>query len=71
MCIFQINMERVISVNSQAVNLDQSEQKLHAQISKPPSVLIPSSEEIHRAIKSVLRNLPSSTGCCSITADFN
>ena len=55
MNVFQVNTKLVIAAHSQAVNLVQSEPKLAAQIAKASFVIIPSSEEIYRAIPSLLK----------------
>ena len=70
MNVFQVNTKLVTAAHSQAVNLVQSEPKLAVQIAKASFVIIPSSEEIYRAISSLLKHCPSSTGCFVITVDF-
>ena len=70
MDVFQVNTELVTAAHSQAVNLVQSEPKLAVQIAEASFVIIPSSEEIYRAISSFLKHCPSSTGCFVITEDF-
>ena len=68
--VFQVNTKLVTAAHSQAVNLVQSEPKLAVQIAKTSFVIIPSSEKIYRAIPSLLKHSPSSTGCFVITEDF-
>ena len=70
MDVFQVNTKLVTAAHSQAVNLVQSEPKLTVQIAKASFVIIPNSEEIYRAISSLLKYCPSSTGCFVITEDF-
>ena len=70
MNVFQVNTKLVTAAHSQSVNLVQSEPKLAIQIAKASFVIIPSSEEIYRAISSLLKYCPSSAGCFLITEDF-
>ena len=70
MKIFQVDAKLISAANSQAVNLVQSKPKLAVQITKPPFVVIPSAEEIYRAVTSLLKHRPTSTGCFLITEHF-
>ena len=55
---------------SQPMNLVQTEPKLTVQIAKTAFVIIPSAEEINRAISPLLKHRPTSTGCFLITEHF-
>ncbi len=70
MDVFQVNTKHVTAAYSQAVNLVESEPKRAVQIAEASFVVIPSSEEMYRAIASLLKHRPSSTGCFLITEDF-
>ena len=68
--VFQVNTKLVTAAYSQAVNFVQPKPKLAVQITKASFVVIQSSEEIYRAISSLLKHRPSYTGCFLITEDF-
>ena len=68
--VFQVNKNLVTAAYSQAVNFVQPEPKLAVQIAEASFVVIPSSEEIYRSIKSLLKHRPSSTGFFLIAEDF-
>ena len=70
MIVFQVDTEFITSAYSQPMNLVQTEPELTVQIAKTAFVIIPSAEEINRAISPLLKHRPTSTGCFLITEHF-
>ena len=70
MNVLQVNSKLVTTAYSQPMNLVQTEPKLTVQIAKTAFVIIPSAEEINRAISPLLKHRPTSTGCFLITEHF-
>ena len=70
MNVLQVNSKLVTTAYSQPMNLVQTEPKLTVQIAKTAFVIIPTAEEINRAILPLLKHRPTSTGCFLITEHF-
>ena len=70
MKVFQVDAKLVFAAYSQAMNFVQTEPKLAVQIAEAAFVRIPSAVEIYRAISSLLKHRPTSTGCFLITVNF-
>ena len=70
MIVFQVDTEFITTAYSQTMNLVQTEPKLTVQIAKSIFVIIPTAEEIYRAISPLLKHRPTSTGCFLITEHF-
>ena len=70
MNVFQVDTLFIITAYSQPMYLVQTEPKLTVQITTTTFVIIPSAEEINRAISPLLKHCPTSTGCFLITEHF-
>ena len=68
--VFQVDAKFIPAANSQAVDLIQSEPKLASKFSKTSFVVIPTAEEIYRAVPSLLKHRPTATSCFLITENF-
>ena len=70
MNVFQVHTKFITTAYSQPMNLVQTEPELTVQIAKTAFVIIPSAEEINRAISPLLKHRPTSTGSFLITEHF-
>ena len=70
MKVFQVDAKLVFAAYSQAMNLVQSQPEFAVQIAEASFVRIPSAVEIYRALPSLLKHRPTSTGCFLITEYF-
>ena len=70
MNVSQVDTEFITTAYSQPMYLVQTESELTIQIAKTTFVIIPSAEEINRAISPPLKHRPTSTGSFLITEHF-
>ena len=60
MNVFQVNTKFIITAYSQPMYLVQTEPELTVQIARTAFVIIPSAEQINRAISPLLKHCPTS-----------